>query len=121
MSEQRRPTGLTVLAVIQFILSIAVLAALARSRSPGVYGTLSPVITAVVLVASAIGYLRRNHYLGFVGGNVLGFGSIANIVIFNAVQGFANFAIHIPSLIYPVVLLVLLNLRYQDAFRREAA
>ncbi len=120
MSEGRRPIGLTVLAVIQFILTVGVLAAFASPRSLGVYGTISPVMTGIVMVVSAIGYLRRNYYLGFICGNILGIGSIANILIFNAAQGFTNFAIYIPSMIYPVVLLALLNLRYRDAFGREA-
>ncbi len=121
MSDGPRPIGLTILAIIQFILCVAVLAAFAGPRSFGLYGVLSPIITAVLLAGSAIGYLRRDYKFGFIGGNVLGIGSIANILIFSAVQGFQNFAINIPSLIYPVVLLGLLNLRYKDAFARQAA
>ena len=116
MSDSARPTGLMVLAVIQFVFCIALLAVLATSPRLGVYGVLSPLITSLLMVGSGIGYLRQDYKLGFVGGNILGIGSLANILIFNTVQGFENFAVHIPSLIYPVVLLGLLNLRYKDAF-----
>jgi len=126
MSDGPRPTGLTVFAVIQFvfcigILAIMLLAVFAAPRSLGLYGVLSPLITFVLLVGSAIGYLRRDYNLGFIGGNILGIGSIVNILIFNAVQGFENFAGQVPSLIYPVVLLSLLNLRYKDAFAKDGA
>lgn len=116
MSFNARPTGLTVLAVIQFIFCIALLAAFATPSRLGVYGVLSPLITGLLMVGSGIGYLRQDYKLGFIGGNILGIGSFANILIFSMVQGFENFAVHIPSLIYPVVLLGLLNLRYKDAF-----
>ena len=120
MSDGPRPTGLMVLAVIQFVLCIGLLIVFAAPRSLSLYGVLSPLITGVLMVGSAIGYLRRNYNLGFVGGNILGIGSIANILMFNAVAGFENFIAHVPSLIYPIVLLSLLNLRYKDAFVREA-
>ncbi len=116
MSDNARPTGLTVLAVIQFVFCIALLAAFATSPGLSVYGVLSPLITGLMMVGSGFGYLRQDYKLGLIGGNILGIGSLANILIFSTVQGFENFAVHIPSLIYPVVLLGLLNLRYKDAF-----
>ena len=116
MNDNARPTGLTVLAVIQFVFCIALLAAFATSPGLSVYGVLSPLITGLMMVGSGIGYLRQDYKLGLIGGNILGIGSLANILIFSTVQGFENFAVHIPSLIYPVVLLGLLNLRYKDAF-----
>ena len=120
MSDGPRPTGLMVLAVIQFVLCIGLLIVFAAPRSLSLYGVLSPLITGVLMVGSAIGYLRRNYNLGFVGGNILGIGSIVNILMFNAVAGFENFIAHVPSLICPIVLLSLFNLRYKDAFAREA-
>ena len=121
MNSDRRPVGLFVLAVIQFIFTVLLIVGLIISPALGAYAIISPVATGIVMVVSAIGYLRRNFYLGFVGGNILGFGSLANILIFNIIQGFANFALYIPSLVYPIVLLVLLNFRYKDSFRRERA
>lgn len=60
--------------------------------------------------------MRCHFVLGYVIGNVLGVFSILNILVFNLMSGFQNFSMHIPSLVYPVVLLLLLNLRYREDF-----
>lgn len=104
-----RPRGLTVLAVVQFILCLCVLSA---SRVTGIMGF----ITGILMAISAIGYFKLDYKLGFVGGNILGIFYLFNIVIFNLIQGFSNFNFYIPSLVYSIVLLILLNNKYKNAF-----
>lgn len=113
------PAGLIVLAVIQFLFCLGVLPILLGPTRYGLYGVLSPLVTAVVLVISAVGYLKRHYRMGFVGGNILGVGSIANVVIFNAIFSSGDFSTHVPSLIYPLVLLALLNFRYKAEFVQD--
>jgi hypothetical protein len=119
--SDRRPVGLVVLACIQFFFGAVALAALAAPLGPGLYAILSPLITGIAMVATGIGYLRRSWTLGFLGGNILAFGTLANILVFNLLEGFANFPIHLPSMVYPVLLLAFLNLRYKPAFESKRA
>ena len=120
----RRPHGLTALAVIQFVFASSIaysfwLLFAGRLQGVGItpYRVLSPLVTIVLLVASGWGYLTRSRLLGYWGGNVLGVSSILNIVVHNALEGFVRLPLHLPSLVYPIVLLCLLQLRYRDAFR----
>ena len=107
------PNGLIAFAAIQFVFCLGLLGSIGGSSA---YSTLSPLITAVLMGVSAVGYLRRDYMLGFCGGNVLGVGTILNILAFNAAQGFENFGAHVPSLSYPIVLLFFLNDRYKNVF-----
>ncbi len=119
--QRDRPVGLVVLACIQFFFgAVALLSLGITSEVAGAYGVLSPLLTGAAMVATGIGYLQMRWGLGFVGGNVLALGSLGNILVFNALEGFANLPRHVPSMIYPVVLLALLNLRYKSVFAAEA-
>ena len=93
-NSRKRPVGLVVLACIQFLFAAVLLLALTRaSEIAGVYGIVSPLLTGIAMIATGVGYLQRSWAVGFVGGNVLGFASLANILIYNATEGFANVAI----------------------------
>ena len=126
MSRQR-PTGLVVLAVINFVFAaLTVPSLLLHVFAPqvleqgnlqlNVYTILSPTITAALLVTSGIGFLRMSYKLGFIVGLVFAIGSLLNILVFNALRGFQGFQLHIPSMIYPVVLILLLTIRYRGYF-----
>jgi len=83
------------------------------------YALLSPVLTCLVLILSGVGFIRMSYGLGFLGGLFFCFASLANIIVFNALHGFEGFAKHIPSMIYPVVLLFFLTIRYRKCFTPE--
>lgn len=128
----RRPTGLTALALIQFFFAASVgcgylmisfpspefrgIFRLARDVNP-VYMILSPLITELLLVSSAGGYLSQNRVYGYWGGNVLAVWSIANLVIYGVLHEFPGIWWIGIKLIYPTVLLCLLNRYYRNAFR----
>ena len=126
----RRPTGLTVFAVINFIFAGVVLLGfvvtllstmlpLKTGEFPSAYRILSPLVTAVLLVASGIGFLKLSYRAGFVGGIVLCVLSLGNVIVFNALRGFSGFLLHIPSMVYPTLLLLMLTLRYRTVFARS--
>ncbi|MBW2166696.1 MAG: hypothetical protein JRG74_11570 [Deltaproteobacteria bacterium] len=128
---KKRPIGLVVFAVINFVfaascligLGIAVLVKdlMAQSGvSLNTYTLLSPVLTCMVLIVSGVGFIRMSYGLGFLGGLFFCFASLANILVFNALRGFEGFAGHIPSMIYPVVLLLFLTLRYRKHFGNDS-
>lgn len=98
-----RPTGLTVLAVLQFLFAASLGCGILMIYSPSsefrgllrlagnvnpVYKILSPLITELLLVASAGGYLSQNRFYGYWGGNVLAGWSIANLVAYCVLHEF---------------------------------
>ena len=122
-----RPVGLVVFAVINFVFAAFCLLGLTitlvakdlvaqSGLSLNAYTVLSPVLTCAVLVLSGIGFIRMSYGFGFLGGLLFCIGSLVNIIVFNAIRGFEGFALHIPSMIYPVVLLLFLALRYKKYF-----
>ncbi len=126
----KRPVGLVIFAVINFVfaafcllgLTLAVLAKGLMTQSGlslNAYTLLSPVLTCTVLVLSGVGFIRMSYGLGFLGGLLFCIGSLVNIITFSAIRGFEGFALHIPSMIYPVVLLLFLALRYKKYFTNK--
>ena len=71
MADQKKPTGLIVLAVINFIFAFLTLIALLASLSPQVmrhtgltinpYTILSPLLTGALLIASGIGFIKVDY------------------------------------------------------------
>ncbi len=127
MKGQNKPTGLIVLGVINFVFALFSIVGLLSSLSPQTieqaglnitpYTILSPLLTGALLVASGIGFIKVDYKLGFIGGNIFGVFALANILIGAIVLG-TGLLIHIPSMIYPVVLLLLLNLQYRKYFTK---
>lgn len=136
---KQRPVGLVVFAVINFVFGGLMLLAflgmllglllmfLAKREMPpsGVnltpYAILHPIAMSLLLILSGIGFLKMSYRLGFIGGLVLCVGSLANILVCYAARGFQGFLpLHIPSMIYPIVLLLFLTLRYRKHFRNES-
>jgi len=127
MTKSKRPTGLTALAVINFIFVIGLLFSIATYFSTdllakagltvNLYTILSPIITAILLLTCGIGFIKMDYIMGYWFGNIFGVLSLLNIIVFNAIRGFSGFAGHIPSMVYPIILLFLLNLKYKEHFK----
>ena len=125
MEDKKRPTGLIVLAVINFIFAFLSLIGLLTFLSPQLlelagikltlYTILSPILTGALLIISGIGFIKVDYKLGFIGGNVFGALALVNIMIGGVILG-KGLLIHAPSMIYPIVLLLLLNIRYKKYF-----
>lgn len=125
----KRPIGLTVFATINFLfagimcLSLIGLVSSAAAQETQAqitaYRVISPLLTGVMLVVSGVGFLRQHYHAGFVVGIAFCVLSLGNILAFNATNGFAQFAVHVPSMVYPAVLLLTLVLKYRPAFHRE--
>ena len=127
---KRRPTGLTVFAIINFVFAgitmlsflVAILSPLLRDQAGlplSLYTILSPLGTVTLLVISGVGFLKMSYRGGFVCGIAFCVLSLANIIVFNALQGFQGFLLHVPSMIYPTLLLLMLTLRYKQAFHSD--
>ena len=124
---KKRPTGLTIFAVINFVFAgTSLLSLLVTVGSPALreqarlslsaYTILSPLLTAALLLISGVGFLKLSYRAGFVCGVAFCVLALGNILAFNALRGFNAFILHIPSMIYPILLLLMLVLRYRDSF-----
>jgi len=127
---RKRPTGLTIFAVINFLfaggLGLSLLVTLASPAlreqtglSLSAYTILSPLLTAALLIVSGVGFLKLDYRAGFVCGITFCLLALGNIVVFNALHGFKGFILHIPSMIYPTLVLLMLTLRYRPAFSKH--
>ncbi len=125
---KKRPIGLTVFAVINFIFGGFCLLGLFVTMVlwPGLrqqaglslsYSIVSPLLTATFLIISGIGFLKLSYRTGFVCGVVFCVLSLVNILVFNALRGFQGFLIHIPSMVYPTLLFLMLTLKYKRVFQ----
>ena len=126
----KRPTGLTVFAVINFIFAglmalslIATVSSSSLREQAGVtlsaYTILSPTITTILLIVSGVGFLRVSYRAGFLCGMAFTILSLGNIMYFNAMNQFSGFLLHVPSMVYPTVLLLMLTLKYKQKFLEE--
>lgn len=124
----KRPTGLTIFAGINFIFSALVLFSLFTTLtspelqqktglSVSAYTIFSPLLTGLLLIVSGVGFLLQNYRAGYLGGIIFCVLSLGNILVFNALQGFEGFALHIPSMVYPALLLLMLMFKYRQAFQ----
>lgn len=151
MDYGKRPGGLTALAVINFVFGglnvlgllgllmlFAVLSAVegdpeaeelrvALEEGGGmgilVAAAVLSVVTAVLLIASGIGYLKQKAFLGRGLGNIYAVTAIASGLLFafllpEEAGGGLNLGAYI-GFIYPVVTLILLNTTFRDDFREE--
>ena len=146
MTTQKRPGGLTALAVFNFIfaalgiigalaifalvgmVSAAQDAATASGASsvdiPGlgtVYASLALwVLTIGLLLASGIGYLGQKAFLGRTLGNAYGVLAILNNVIGLTMLQQSFGVVTIISLTYPILTLLLLNTVFKDSFQQAS-
>lgn len=144
MTARARPTGLLALGIINFVLAaicflwsmsyicayyIGVLRATSMAIEGGdvgglggdvsYYAVLSPLLTGILLTISGIGFFKVSYRWGYIGGNVFAVLSLINVLLGGILLS-GSPAAHVPSMIYPIVLLVLLNGRYRKVFRRRA-
>lgn len=118
----KRPTGLTVFAVINFIFVAVLFISLNKAftsaeTSITSYAFLSPLVTCILLVVSGTGFLSLNYRTGYIGGIVFCIFSLGNIFAYNALNAFEGFTLHIPSMVYPTLLLLMLIFKYKHAFK----
>lgn len=78
---------------------------------------LSPLFTCILMIVSGIGFLKLNYRAGFICGLLLCSLSLGNTLIFNAIEGFQNIKLHLPSMIYPIILLTMLIVEYRTNFK----
>jgi hypothetical protein len=130
MTKPKRPAGLVVLAVINFVFAAICMVSLAAVLFAGkllaelgftvtLYHVLSPLLTGTLLILTGIGLLRLNFWLGYLLGLVLAAGAIANIMVYNWMEGFQGLLFQIPSMVYPIVFFFLLTLVYRKYFTGE--
>jgi hypothetical protein len=122
------PVGLKILAALNFFFAVLILISLffvlfspelrQQNGTSLAYAILSPAITATLLLVSGVGFLRLSYLGGFVAGVVCSLLSLGNTVVFNAMKGVSHLAMYIPSMIYPLVTLLLLTLKYRGRFRK---
>jgi hypothetical protein len=129
-AAHRLPAGLVLLALIQFGF-----AALAGIRFVHKFGTVveptepqaevgwavaNLIVRALLalglLIFSGIGYLARSRIYGYWGGNILAVGWIGAVVINFARHGFAFITYFDLGVLYPLLLLLVLNLHYRTRF-----
>ncbi|WP_265420796.1 hypothetical protein [Aeromonas salmonicida] len=124
----KRPTGLTIFAVLNFIFAAVGILNLAALIVPpalreqanislSAYMVLSPLLTCILMIVSGIGFLKLHYKAGFIGGVTLCLLSLGNVLIFNALEGFQNITLYLPSMVYPTILLAMLLLKYRENFK----
>ena len=129
MSE-KRPVGLTILAFINFILAMTLLisvfqlitspALLEHERtSVVIYTVLAPLITAIAMLVSGVGFLRLNYWAGFVFGLFLCAMSLSNTLVYSFLNGFQGFSTSLPNFLYSFTVMMLLNFRYKKYFPKS--
>lgn len=124
---KKRPAGLTVFAVLNFIFSgltlvgLLVFMALPAIRQEvgtalSFYTIASSLLMCVLFAVSGIGFLKLSYRAGFQVGVALCVFSLINVVILSVLLGFEAVGSQMLSVIYSVVLLLMLKLKYRDDF-----
>ena len=131
MADEKRPGGLTALAVLNFVFggfgALGVLAAaallgvvnevtegaVAEGIGSGMLLFVLTSLSAALLVISGIGYLLQKRVLGRYMGSFYGITSLANNGL--SLAGGAEFSFFtIIGLIYPVLTLIMVNTTFKD-------
>jgi len=119
-----RPPGLTALAVFNLFnfaaacIYLALLLSGAFTERPGWSTTLLGLLSGLLALVSAIGFLRRHYVLGYGVGNGFGAFLLVYSVGFLAGKGSVNPMEYFAWLSYPVILLLALNLLYRKEFQK---
>lgn len=124
---KKRPAGLTVFAVLNFLFSGLTLVGLlvfmalpALRQEAGTmlsgYTVVSTLLLSVLLVVSGIGFLKLSYRAGFQTGVAFCVFSLMNVFIFSVLLGLEVVGSQMPTVIYSVVLLLMLKLKYRHVF-----
>ncbi len=121
MTENKKepPTTLTALAAVNFFFTATLIFSFAYTVYKGElteYIAISQTVTAVLLVLSGFGFLKMSYTQGYILGNIFAVFALVNITIYGLFFDEHNFLIHVPSLIYPLALLFLLNIKLKQYF-----
>ena len=114
----RRPRGLTVFAVINFIIAAVNLYAFYQvvpSPEAALGPTIETFFFATILIVSGIGFLRMSYRWGYVAGLAYAIGAIIFPLVRSFTGGLAPWLL-IPILIYPMLLALLLVVKYRPYF-----
>ncbi|MFP4473340.1 MAG: hypothetical protein ACLFPX_05640 [Candidatus Omnitrophota bacterium] len=84
-----------------------------RGFGTALYAVLSPLVAGILLIISGIGLLQVDWVKGYLLGNVFAAGAILNLIVFSI---FVRPGFPLPGMIYPLILLILLNTRYKRVF-----
>ncbi|MBN2351455.1 MAG: ABC transporter permease subunit [Spirochaetales bacterium] len=146
MDRNVRPSGLTALAIINFIFAgligflvmfslglLACAGAFARTQSAEPLGTeaigvsvavsLGNIISMALLIVTAIGYLKCNPILGRLLGNIYALVEITKTTIYlifyaSVVQQLAIFTVI--AYIWPLITILFLNIVFRDVWRKRS-
>ena len=117
-----RPPGLTGLAAFNFVnfaaacVYLIVLTSGGFKEDPGWINTLLGLVSGLLALISAVGFLRRSVVLGYWVGNAFGVFLLVYAVAFLSGKGSANPLEYFAWLSYPVILLFALNVLYRKEF-----
>ena len=125
----QRPTGLTILAVIQFFIAgssaINILRLIASPQlraevealggSVGGWQIVIMVATTVLLTISALGYLSQSRRSGYWLGNAVAISAVLLGLV--SVASGRHVLLQIPGMVYWTITFLMLNLFYRDSFR----
>jgi hypothetical protein len=127
---KRVPSGLIVFAVVQFLFAMMsglnVVIILGSTETMRAFPVVLQAIIGVAMIVTGVGYLKRSWLWGFVGGNLLALllavdDLATSVMAYRELQEFQNLPIVLSTMVYPLLLLALLNLRYKSEFVRSGS
>jgi hypothetical protein len=128
--NKKRPVGLIVLAIINFIFGIWELIYLwllitspELQKLSGYTNILYPVFSILLIsflsIISGIGFIMLNYYTGYIGGIICSSAAILNILIYIIFQNSKNLMMTCAGAIYPIIVISLLVVRYKEIFEES--
>ncbi len=132
----KRPAGLTIFAVMNFLLAGRTIYGLLvmcfvrfvvggqMAAQDGIrltgYMLLQPLFTAAILIIIGIGFLKMNYWLGFIGGLLYSVFELSDYLLSHAVRFHPGFPADAVNIIYPALIVLALLFRYRKSFKADA-
>jgi hypothetical protein len=129
----KRPLGLTIFAILllisSFFMSLTLIFLICspslKQQMPvfnPIYTYLSPAISLLITLITAIGFFKLSWKFGYILGNILCIGTIINYFIYNTFSGISlTFELVLSQIFFIsfyVILLLFLNMKYRIYFKR---